>query len=457
MLLTGSSLTAAHANAPTEHEDEPALARVSPSIYFDVGGQDVRVKVYTREIGEAKNHPLFKFGDLIQRAITYQRANPNEQVVVNLALYQLGADTYIGVTPGQSSYAYVKGYDHDGDHSRSLPELIVDAGRHQVEMNVVYHKDLSGDLKAYVRNHASESVAGASNRTVGDYVDLQQVQWGNRAFQQMHAKFMTVNVYARNDGSPLHHTTYISTANGDDHDAHGIPRGKDWEQSGILVNQHPDLQAHFDRYFWMLHTHYDDQGAFHNAVRTAHNRGTLNYADAHFESFFFPIPKTPAGHYVNVPHTGDRDPSNDDAWDPNFNPIAKYTEILADAPGERLYHSNVYHMKTDNFVRAFFDRMEALYRTAPSRTHLHWRVRTNTYQDHFSIDRFNAIGEATYRHATHTKDTLIGLPDQGIYYTLTGSANMKLDEHVSKANATLVIKETGRAPDVYSFMCDVFW
>lgn len=42
------------------------------------------------------------------------------------------------------------------------------------------------------------------------------------------------------------------------------------------------------------------------------------------------------------------------------------------------------------------------------------------------------------------------------YYTITGSTNLKLDEHVSKANVSVVVKEYTTAHPVYNEYKDIY-
>lgn len=436
---------------------EPVTADVSPGVEFDYDGREVRVKVYSRDVGDEKNHPIFKYGDLINRAIDYKNANPSTDVRIKFTIYKIGPEAYVGFDPAHSSYGYVKGNDHGGTHSEKLMYSIVKAAKNEVFIDFAYHKDSSGDVYGYVTGFLNDPTFTDPNKTVADYLNIEKVSWGNEAFQQMHAKFMTVSHYAGDGGQLIEDTVFLSTGNVDDHDNNGIPIGKDWVQSGILINGHSDLKSSFDTYFDLIYSNSGDQEDFQDAVRQQHASGALNYDDEHFSSFFYPIPLAPEGNYVYVPETGDGDPSNGNAWDPDFNAVAKYVDQMDSTSGNRYFKANVYHLKTDNFGEKLYSELEDIYNAPGSDVrHFRWVVRTNSYDHVFATSNFNNIGIIKYPSDTHAKDYLFALSGISEYYTITGSTNLKLDEYVSKANASVVVKEYDTSHPVYNAYKDIY-
>lgn len=432
-------------------------ADVSPSISFNYDSKNVRVKVYSRDVGEAKNHPIFKYGDLINRAIEYKNEHPETEVRIKFAMYKIGSGSYIGFDPGHASYGYVKGNDHGGDYSEKLIYSIVKAAKNQVHIDFVYHKDNSGDVYGYINSFMEDPTFTDPSKKVKDYLKLRKVSWGSDAFEQMHAKFLTVSHYAADDGSLIADTTYTTTGNVDDHNSSGIPIGKDWVQSGLLINGHPQLMSSFNNYFDIIYDHAADQKSFHTAIRQAHAADALNYDDQHVSSYFYPIPLSPEGNYTYVPETGDGDASNGNAWDVEFNPIAKYVDQMASTPGDRYFKANVYHLKTDNFGKKLYDELYAMYHDAsPGLKHFRWVVNVNSYNHVFPTNQFNDIGIIKYPKATHAKDYLFAFSGISEYYTITGSTNLKLDEHVSKANVSVVIKEFTTAHPVYNEYKEIY-
>ncbi|OMF21643.1 hypothetical protein BK133_28015 [Paenibacillus sp. FSL H8-0548] len=432
-------------------------ASVSSTISFDYDNKNVRVKVYSRDVGETKNHPIFKYGDLINRAIAYKAANPSTEVKIKFAVYKVSMDAYVGFNPADASYGYVKGYDHGGDNSEKLVYSLVKAAKNQVHVDLVYHKDSSNDVYNYLNSFMSDPTLTDASKRVNDYFSLKKVSWGNEASEQMHAKFMTVSHYASDSNSLIKDTVFITTGNIDSHANNGIPVAKDWVQSGMLINGHPELMNSFNTYFDLIYNNATDQSAFHDAVREKHAVNALNYSDTHFSSYFFPIPVEPEGNYTYVPETGDGDPANGNAWNTTFNPIAKYVNRMASLTGDRYFKANVYHLKMDNFGQKLYNEMSNIYNSSsPGLKHFRWVANLNSYEHLTPASVFNNIGIIKYPKLTHAKDYLFAFNNASEYYTITGSTNLKLDEFVSKANASITVKEFTSDHPVYNEYKEIY-
>ncbi len=303
---------------------------------------------HSRNVGDSQNSPVFKYADLLNRAIAYKNANPQTNVEVKFAMYTL-------------AWALTSG---------SIPRI----------------------------------------RT---------------------------------------------TANIDDHDNSGIPSGKDWVQSGILINGHPELMASYNKYFNLIYDNYNNQQNFHSAVRAMHASNSLNYDDEHFSSYFTPLPLSPQGNYVAG--KSDKSSVQGNAWDVNFNPVAKYTSQMATQTGNRYLKVNVYHFKMDNFGTTFYNELANIYNSNSSGTkHFRFVVKENTYESTFSLTNLNNIGIVKFPKPTHAKDITFAFSNIGSYYTLTGSTNLKLDDNLSKANSTIVVKEFTSEHPIYNAYKDIY-
>lgn len=421
---------------------------VSDEIVLAYDGKTVRIKVYSRQVGDLKNSPVFKYGDLINRAIGYKQANPSTNVEIKFAVYAMGLLSYVGFQSGDPSYGYVKGVDHGGDCSEKLAYSLVKAARNHVHVDFVYHKDLGGsEVLAYLNGFMDDPTLDESG-LVGDYLRAKQVSWGVDNRQQMHAKFMTVSHYAGDSsGSAVHDTTYVSTSNVDDHDSDGIP-DNDWVQSAVLINGHPELRDAYNQYFQLVFDNADNQGAFRAAVRTLHGVRGLNYDDEHISAYFTPIPLFPQG-----------GTTSGNAWDTQFNPVAKYVSEMANTPGNRYLKVSVYHLKTDAFGQKLHTELGGMYQSpalGSPFTDFRFVVYTNSDEDVFPLSTFSNIGIMNYPKPTHAKNIQFALSGIDTYYTVTGSTNLKQDEYVSKANSSIVIKEYTTAHPIYSAFKEIF-
>lgn len=324
-------------------------------------------------------------------------------------MYKMSSEAYVGFDPSDiNSYGFVKGNDFGGVHSEKLIYSIVKAALNQVKIDFVYHLD-EGNTNTYnyINGFMENPCTTDNTKKVKDYLRIRKITWGTESNQQMHAKYLTVNYYSGDNGADETNTILSTTGNVDSHGATGIPSGKDWVQSAILVNGHPQLMSSYNSYFDIIFENYNNQEAFKNAVRAKHSSNSLNYDDTYFSSYFTPIPLNPAGNYTYVPQTGDGSPSNGNAWDTSFNPVAKYVDEMASVPGNRYIKVNMYHLKTDNFGKKFYEKLEDIYNSESSGLkHFRFVVNTNSYNSIFPLSNFNNIGIIKSSAATHSKDVL---------------------------------------------------
>ncbi|WP_316839198.1 hypothetical protein [Pedobacter gandavensis] len=430
------------------------LAAISTESTFDYDGRSVRVKAYSRNVGDTKNSPIFKYGDLLNRAISYKNAHPETDVKVKFAMYKIGFNSYVGFNPADASYGFVKGNDHGAESSEKLIYSIVKAALNQVQVDFVYQFDVSESVYNYINGYMEDPCTTDPTKKVKDYLRMRKVSWGTEAYQQMHAKYMTVSHYTGDSGDVLN-TVFGTTGNVDDHGTNGIPTAKDWVQSGMLINGHAELMTSFNKYFDLIYANNTNQADFHSAVRAMHSTNSLNYDDLHFSSYFTPIPVSPAGNYV----AGQPDSSavQGDAWDTSFNPVAKYVSQMASVPGDRYLKVNMYHLKMDNYGKRFYNELAQIY-LSPVTGLKHFRMlaKENSYQSVRPLEVFNNIGIMRYIKPTHAKNLTFAFSGISTYYTLTGSTNLKLDENASKANTTLVVKEYTTDHPVYNAYKDIF-
>lgn len=429
------------------------MAATSP-VTFSYDGKNVNVTVYSRNIGDAKDSPIFEYGDLLNRAIAYKNAHPQTVVKIKFAMYKIGMKSYIGFNPQESSYGYVKGSDFGGVNSEKLVYSIVKAALNQVYVDFVYQFDVAESVSDYINGLMETTCTTDPSKKVKDYLRMRKVSWGSESYQQMHAKYMTVSHYTGDTGD-VFNTVLSTTGNVDDHDTNGIPVGKDWVQSGMMVNGHAELMASYNTYFDLVYNNYDNQSNFQAAVRSLHATHSLNYDDTHFSSYFTPIPASPAGNYV----VGQADSAavQGNAWDTSYNPVAKFVSQMATVPGDRYLKANMYHLKMDKFGSKFYQELQNIYLSpAAGLKHFRLMVKTNSYETTRPLSIFNNVGIIHYPKNTHCKDVTFAFSGISTYYTVTGSTNLKLDDYASKANSSMVVKEYTTDHPVYSAYKDIF-
>lgn len=125
--------------------------------------------------------------------------------------------------------------------------------------------------------------------------------------------------------------------------------------------------------------------------------------------------------------------------------------------GDRYLKVNMYHLKMDNFGKKLYNELAGIYNAGTDGLkHFRFLAKTNSYQTTDPLSVFNTIGVMKYPAAVHTKNITFAFSGISSYYTLTGSTNLKLDENVSKANSTLVIKEFTTSHPVYNIFKTIY-
>ncbi|WP_299671948.1 hypothetical protein [uncultured Polaribacter sp.] len=467
-----------------------------------------QVKIYSRNIGDTENHVVFKYGDLINRAISYKESNPDTDVRIKFAIYKIGDKSFVVFDPNHSKYGGVYGNDEAGAASEKLIFSLVKAARRKVHIDFIYHRDILDNTNACkadrsdniwnylmsrieATDYTDVDVSG-TRELVSNYLSVTRMDWQNSAREQMHCKFMIISHY--DDGANgKFNSVYVATSNVDDHDG-AIPYKKDWVHSGVLINGNSGLYEAHNNYFSIIKNNSTSHTSFASAVRTAHASNTLNYHDTDFSAYFFPIPLSPNGNYN--PSIEVWNPSNASGWDTQFNPFAKYANYLANSRnGGRYIKGNIYHMKWDNFTKAFRDKLKDEYdnRNTAHTTSFKFLVSLNSNSDdnkfnntliletcrYTKDDYGNGIQRlkdefigtnAKIRHQnndvvdnikatgvkTHSKDIIFAFSQHSEYISITGSANLKLDAFTSKANHSLVIKEFTTAHPIYNEFKAIF-
>jgi hypothetical protein len=428
-------------------------ASVSDEIILPYTDKTVRVKVYSRQVGDTKNSVVFKYGDLINRAIRFKQNNATVAVSIKFAMYQLDLLSYVGFEPNDPSYGYVKDYDHGGEASEKLVYSLYKAAKAGVDVQLVYHKNVDdcADVAADCDVAAYLNGLLAANATARDHLQLRKVTWDEVASAtQMHAKFMTVSHYLGDNGGTLQDTTYITTSNVDHPDASGVP-SPDWVQSGVLINGHPQLRAAYDRYFGLIFGNYSDHTAFKAAVRAAHaSSSPLNYHDTYLSAYFLPGP---------VASTGD-------AWNPAYNPVANYVSMMGNTNGDRYLKVNAYHLKTDAFGQKLYSELLRIKNATDTTGSRDFKFVVNVNSNEppplgdveggISVNEFNDVGVMHFDKPTHGKNYMFAFSGVQNYFTITGSANLKKDEYESKANTSVVFKEYTTAHPIYNAFKEIF-
>ncbi len=430
----------------------------SPYLYTLANGSAVRVRLYAYNPDFKKATVVFKYSDLINRAIRYKEANPAVDVELRFAIYKMARRVYIGFKPGTDSYGWVGGTedhgpfaDADGADSEKLIYSVFKAAMANVKVVLVYHNPDDDEIGPYLDDMV------ASHDVPEGCLSYVRASWPEGSTRgQMHNKFLLASHIEADEDDPnaleadgyryYTNCAYITTANVDHFDS-----GKgDWyrpvsthrmSQAATTVYGHCALYAAYVRYFGIVCANATDQTDFWSAMTEAHNNGTLNYlpscASDPCEAYFFPIPER-----------------QENAWDTTFNPLAKYVEAL-NTDGNRYFKMNVYHFKSDPFGLCLKDQLQTLHDGGS--VNIKSAFNKNSLES--GDNNFPEFDGQVYPAATHAKCYMFAMSETGHYYCIIGSSNAKADAFNSKANNLLVFRElAGDGSHVlYDFFKEPIW
>ena len=403
-----------------------------------IGGK--RIKFYRHDSypkgsnGRYGRSVIFKFGDLIQRAIKYKEANKSKDVIINMAVYKIQQDVAIDIDPTSKYYGRVKIHNAHGDGFWSIDELCKLAGDKGVQVRILYNMD---SIKSASETSTSwkkdTTLAGKSHKTC----IIRKVQWNPYNRDQMHNKFLTVNYYS-GGSSTMRNTVYVSTSNID----HETYLGN----TGVLINHHDGLYEAYNNYFQIIWENASNITSFRKAMTAAHQKtGGLNFDDGTFSAFFYPTP-----------------PIRSDAWDTTYNAVAKAVAGL-DKSKKNWIKINMWHFKKDSFGARLISEMNDLpnasikvaYSKDSSEKLYDYAVSTKKMISlHGNNGQRNSTGNTSgiklvnYRDhgGSHAKNFMFTTHVGGKwkYWIITGSTNIKAGSFKTKGNNQLMIRSSSR-------------
>lgn len=446
---TAKALTAAEFMGVSKTREEknmhPFAAATSN---VTVNGEEVNINVFLRRQHEYPDYPEFMYVDVINRAIAYKTANPEETVTLNFAMYNMSLDTRFYYRTDDEKYGELSGVDSEG-RTETLCDSLARAAQNGIFVKcAIQASSQQKDIKAKFESLA-EIDCIEDGKKVSDYLNVSYVTWGTASAEQMHCKFISASHYLMDDGTVMKNAVFISTSNVDGVDEQGNFSSKqDRMQSAVLISGSSGIYNAYCRYFAIISEYAENQEGFRSAVRDLHAKGELNYSDKYFSTYFTPIPT---------------DPKN--AWTPGYNPVVEYIEEMAESSGPRLFYANVYHYNTNplyGFGIKVLSSIKNILNDGKGQLLAKWLIETNSAaakgyaSDSAFLRAMQQTGAAIYYTVdqtvkTHCKNYLFAYTKDGEmkYVSITGSTNLKWDGAYMKANSSIAIKEYGEYHPVF--------
>ncbi|MBR1890626.1 MAG: hypothetical protein IJ817_02965 [Clostridia bacterium] len=435
----------------TYHNDSISASQVIKHV--DVGGNDVKVEVYTRGNGDKYNAPVFAISDLLNKAINYKKMDEHkdEEVNIDAAIYRVETDTACYYKPGTRNYGKttrLTGKNYTDDCER-VAYTFVKAALYGINVRLIYHRDknLYGrDTYEWFQTFMDEKCIFDKTKTVADFLEVRKCEWSleHLGANQMHNKQVMVNKYIDHDGVVQRNAVFSMTSNVDRYDGNTeLPIAiKDWVNTGYIISNHDEIYERNERYFEITFENYQNRYEFVDDVLQAHENNLLNYKDDAFEVYFSPLPQ-----------------NYSTAYDVENNPYAYYVEKLVESTGQIKCYINDYHVSNDAFTQLFFERLNLAFTQNTTQGNDFGYIQGLGFES-LSDPALEPIKEIAsvlkIQKMTHCKDMMFYFADEDLYVTITGSANKKLGEFLAKSNEIIVFKETGEHHEIYDTFLKAF-
>jgi hypothetical protein len=409
----------------------------------------VQVLHYSPRENSEKHDVIFKYADLVNRAILYKKKNKKVKVSVKVALYKIGKFIYFGIEEGTKSYGKVSSKSFS--NSEKFIWTLRRAEAAGIEVQIVYHNpedfdDDDGGIKNYLDNSMKKGK------------HFKRINWGidkERKFitsKQMHNKFITVSHAIAENGTTLKNVVYTTTANIDEFDGFKPISGKNLAQTGMLIYSHPPLYKAYNNYFKLIWDNSSNYDSFVSNLKSRHRSKKLNYIDDVFSAYFYPMLT---------------DKSNEKrGWASAYNPLVLmyYKAFKKSINTNKYFKYNTYTIKStveDEFTSYYNDRIDNLrdkHIANDKKLHIRSIIHTERDDGGVDLDRFDGqrSGVGNRYAQTHTKNYMFAFPYYDEFYSISGSANFKRDGFTKKANNLLMIREDNNH-SIYDHFSTMFY
>jgi len=368
----------------------------------------------------------FKYGDLVNRAISYKLNNPRSNVEIYISFYKLRRYLFMNFNPQDINYGSVSNFDTWGSNSENFIFTLKKAIENKVTINLMFqrleyrrYKSTYPSLKRNLKNNVQKLIDFLNPKKT-KYLKTVHIDWGADSSKQMHNKYMLVNYIAGHSS-----VVYTSSANMDRYNSPNQPSGG-LEQMGVIVYDHKGLYDAYKRYWNIIAKNSLKIETFREAIRDAHNnqKDPLNYQDDFFSAYFMPLPVACKA-----------------AWCTEYNPhvelVAKMKSASKDSEKNLFVNMAYYKIKKNNnsdFAYRFTNEFSKMHNSF---------MRIYVEEDSEKLEPYKSDNVIINPRWTHSKVFLYSIigKDNSDYYTVIGSTNFKNNSFMKKANNILMFKE----------------
>ena len=259
----------------TYKNPKDTIAQVSKLVSVEGVGDNIKVDIYSRVSQQKINNPVFAIGELVNKSINYKKANPKENVTIDLAIYRMEIDTACYYKPGTRNYGKVTNLDKDfTDDCERISYSFIKAAKYGIKVRLIYHreKNLNGtEIYDHFQSYMNQSCIFDKTKKVSEYLEVKKSQWplDDLGVNQMHNKQLLISDYLDYDGTEYHDAVYSATSNIDSYNSNtNCPIAtKDWSHTGFTISNHKKIYGANLKYFNLAFNYYKNRFEKRNGER----------------------------------------------------------------------------------------------------------------------------------------------------------------------------------------------
>ena len=445
------------------------------TVFPNINGETVTVDSFIYQPYAAAGNVNVGQGLMIFQAMQYKKANPNEEVYIDISSYRFSVQSAVNINRNSRYFGYMRnlaGVQYDEYGFVRVAYLLVCASKMGIHVNIVGHVDgyptTSGEKKldtyfSSQLNDLCDPTYVSGEKTVGDFMDATKVDWSlsadaNRGgTDMMHTKLCAVSHYLDMNGVAHKNAVYTSSANLDGINKKGY--NGNWAlQTATIISDHEEIYNVSVNYLRLI-PKYKGQDEIYE-LQDLMNRRNTEQAKLISEGRANEIPKDEQVVYIGT--------ENDDvfemyftplggdilSWDELNNPWCKYLRKMYDSED---YIGFIWNA-AEYSEFALLDKMEDMIVEA-----FHKNKNPNNYafgmMGTFDRTRMQdlVVGKdigfcsfnKPYVTGIHNKDMHVSYVENGqrYYVSILNSCNVHGGSMYYQSNQALVIKETTCSED----------
>lgn len=222
--------------------------------YPNINGKTVTVDTYVYPTNGKADNGVVGLGILLYQALLYKKANPNQEMEINISSYRFSVQAGININRNSRYFGYERdlvGKNYDEYGFVRLSYLLITAAKMGINVNVIGQLDgypvdkNEANFYEYFTQQLQDPCDPkyANGKVIGDYLDFNFCYWtldAKGGTDMMHTKMCTVSHYLDMNGKAHEKAVWSSSSNLDGVKSDG--RNANWkQQTASTITNHDEL------------------------------------------------------------------------------------------------------------------------------------------------------------------------------------------------------------------------